>query len=282
MVRCSTQGCPRTDGDGGPPLIRCAACLSVSHCSPECRDADAPHLPFCVASQSARTALSTEPPRLVGDSAALSLQQLLPRARAGDAGAAYDVGVCYGCGVDTPIDLGTAFHWLSLAVASPHPPVEAYFTLASCHHYGHGTPVNLQEAVRLYRLGAAAGDVEARVALAQCTLAGVGVRGDPSLAYALFLAIAVECGHPVALASVGTALFTGNGVQQDAARGVEYWLQAAYKGEPEAMYNLAVAYSGGEGVPQDTAAGGRWLQAAAAAGDVHAISLCEELGMGGH
>ena len=59
---------------------------------------------------------------------------------------------------------------------------------------------------------------------------------------------------PEAINSLGAKYFQGaNGLNKDARRAVELWIEAAELGSIEALFNLGLAYDSGEGVGQDKA-----------------------------
>ena len=63
--------------------------------------------------------------------------------------------------------------------------------------------------------------------------------------------------------ALGLAYRDGQGVDQDHAEAVRWWLQAAEQGHADAQHALGLAYRDGQGVDQDHAGAVRWwLQAA--------------------
>ena len=66
-----------------------------------------------------------------------------------------------------------------------------------------------------------------------------------------------------ALTNLGQMYAQGLGVEQDFARALDCYRQAAEHGVPQAQSNLAVMYAHGQGVQQDFAQAHKWYRAAA-------------------
>ncbi len=64
----------------------------------------------------------------------------------------------------------------------------------------------------------------------------------------------------------GSMYHTGDGVEQDAAKAVEYFKKAAELGHAQAQYNLALCYMNGIGAEQSDTEAVIWLQKAAEQG----------------
>ena len=63
---------------------------------------------------------------------------------------------------------------------------------------------------------------------------------------------AANQGHPMAIGHLGSKYFTGSGVSQDKARGVELFTQAAELNDTGAMVSLSHLHIMGDGVERDT------------------------------
>jgi TPR repeat protein len=81
---------------------------------------------------------------------------------------------------------------------------------------------------------------------------------------------AAEGGDVAAQFQLATAYYMGQGVPQNQAEAVKWYLKLAHKGFAAAQHNLAVAYSRGEGVPQSDESAFGWYLKAAQQGDSRA------------
>ena len=88
---------------------------------------------------------------------------------------------------------------------------------------------------------------------------------------------AAEQGNTEAQLYLGSCYFYGDGVAQDKAEAVKWWLKAAQQGLPEAQYDLAIAYNKGVGVKEDPAKAKKWLQKAAAQKYEPAVELLKKI-----
>ena len=66
-----------------------------------------------------------------------------------------------------------------------------------------------------------------------------------------------------ALNNLGLMYAQGQGVEQDFARALDCYQQAAERGVAQAQSNLAVMFAHGQGVPQDFSQAHKWYRAAA-------------------
>ena len=76
-----------------------------------------------------------------------------------------------------------------------------------------------------------------------------------------------EQGDRSAQSILGLMYYLGQGVPQDYAEVVKWFLLAAEQGYASAQFNLGVMYHQGEGVPQDYAEALKWFRLAAEQGD---------------
>ena len=113
-----------------------------------------------------------------------------------------------------------------------------------------------------FRQTAEQGDAEAQFLLGLAHTGGEGVPEDDAEAVRWFL-MAAEQGHAGAQYRLGLAYGTGEGVTQDLAEALHWWLQAAEQGHAGAQFLLGSAYDTGEGVPEDDAEAVRWYRMAA-------------------
>ncbi|MCR8725717.1 caspase family protein [Frigidibacter sp. ROC022] len=110
------------------------------------------------------------------------------------------------------------------------------------------------EAVKLYRQAADAGDLRAMVSLGLLMETGDGVPKDKAGALALYQK-AAELGSPDAAINLAVALLQGDGIEQDPERGMALLQEASGNGSAIATFNLGVlAQQGSFGIPSDALA----------------------------
>ena len=81
-----------------------------------------------------------------------------------------------------------------------------------------------------------------------------------------------EAGDPEAMIKLGTAYLTGDGVERDPVKAVEYYRHAAEMDEPVGQYNMGIQCARGEGVQRDFAAAISWMEKARDNGDPDAVT----------
>ena len=86
-------------------------------------------------------------------------------------------------------------------------------------------------------------------------------RGDYATALQLLRPLA-EQGDPAAQINLGNMYFDGNGVPQNNAEAVKYYLLAADQGSADAQIALGFQYEYGEAVPQDYVQAHKWFDLA--------------------
>jgi TPR repeat protein len=149
----------------------------------------------------------------------------------------------------------------------------------------------LQTAREWFEKGAAKGDVDAMVNLAELYRNGRGVVQDYAKAREWYDKATAEYekaaaeGDPGAMVNLGDLYH--NGVPQDDAKAREWydkareWYEkAAAKDNTLAMNYLGDLYKNGQGVPQDYAKAREWYEKAAAKGDANAKMALEQLSAG--
>jgi uncharacterized protein len=154
------------------------------------------------------------------------------------------------------------------APATTYPGAEL-FQNAWKYDQGLGTPINIPEAMRLYRDAAAAGHPLANARLAYIYYSGNGLTPDKAqaerLARGTFPGVskAAETNDPVAELIASLMYFDGLGVARDGEEALRWLRKAADQKLPLAQADLGVAYENGIGVPRDIAEAVRWFRAAA-------------------
>ena len=79
-----------------------------------------------------------------------------------------------------------------------------------------------------------------------------------------------ESGDPEAMIQMGFAYLTGDGVERDPVKAVEYYRMAADLDEPVAQYNMGIQCARGEGIKRDFTEAIRWMELASENGDADA------------
>ena len=102
---------------------------------------------------------------------------------------------------------------------------------------GNGILRDMQEALFWFRQGAEAGDIYAQDNLGACYRDGVGVEPNPTHAREWFLR-AADGGNAEAQSALGTMLVTGQGGDEDFAKGFEMWKSSAAAGEESSRENI--------------------------------------------
>ena len=282
--RCGNPDCgvfvTSTNGAG-----LCSACRGTVYCSTACQKAHwKAHKAQCKEIQRSLAEVASTVPTLSGTLPPFAPS--LAAARAGDAVAQYNVGVAYGTGTGVAQSYSSAFSWFTRCAAQAAPPRDVWAKLGSCYEYGHGVAKDEAEAVRLYRLGADAGDASAQYNLARCFETAIGVpTPDFAAAFALYTAAAAQ-DHAEAIVSLGTCYGVGRGVACDVPRAIALWMRvvahprAAPPTVAAAAFSLGVRYGyGADGVPRDTELCVRYMRQAAALGQETAARYLREAGL---
>jgi localization factor PodJL len=170
--------------------------------------------------------------------AAIGGVQLRSAAIAGDADAAYEVGLHYAEGQGVPVDLAQAAHWFEQAAAKGLAP--AQFRLASLLEKGQGVAKDLVRAEQLYLAAANKGNAKAMHNLAVLYAEGVNGKSD----------------YPTA---------------------VKWFRKAAERGVPDSQFNLGVLAGRGVGMKADLSEAYKWFALAAKQGDREAAKKRDDL-----
>ena len=165
--------------------------------------------------------------------------RLRSAATAGDAAAAYEVGVRYAEGHGVPADINEAARWFERAAAKGLAP--AQFRYGSLVEKGQGVKKDLAQARRLYLAAAASGNAKAMHNLA--VLYAEGIDGKP-----------------------------------DYAAAAQWFRKAAERGIPDSQFNLGVLYARGLGITTNLSESYKWFALAASKGDKEAAKKRDEIG----
>ncbi len=190
--------------------------------------------PFVPVPGAASGATKSSPATLTG----ATLSELLPKADAGDAVAAFQVGAMY--------------------------------------HDGTGVAKDLAAARRYFTAAAAKGERRAAFNLGVMTLRGEGSAADPVAARKWFQQ-AADAGNVPAFYQLGLLDYQGLGAAKDAAKAKTEFEHAAMAAYPPAQFNLGILSLRGEGVTQDVTEGYAWLAVSRAYGYDKAASTLAQL-----
>lgn len=147
---------------------------------------------------------------------------------------------------------------------------QAAYLLGLHHASGEGAVRDDSEAALWFRRAADAALPEAQYNLAVMYASGRGVPRDPVQAARWFRLAAMQA-HAPAQHALGTLYATGQGVARDEREAARWLREAAEQGERHAQFNLGVFYEYGRGVGIDARAALHWYQRAAASGYTPAI-----------
>ena len=270
MVKC--HHCGAREPPGVPTMCLCGGCVSVSYCDAKCQKADrAAHRDHCNILKTQRNKSLSGPPTLIGDGLDwddAATYRLL--AEAGDGDAMMGLSSCYLVGEGgVDVDEDEAYAWACRAVEVADPSPQAFYNLAQCHNFGHGTPKDTVEAVRLFRIAAEMGLAEAQCKLGIHLKEGNGSVYDPVSSFK-WMKRAADAGHAEAQTNVAVALHSGLGVEENTPLAISYYRRAANQGDADAMCDLGAMYAGGLGVPNDNSVAVLWLKRARDTGSARA------------
>jgi TPR repeat protein/uncharacterized caspase-like protein len=170
---------------------------------------------------------------------------------------------------------------IGLTVVMKNDP-EGQLKLGDAYLAGEGVEQDQVEAVRLYRMAAELGNVQAQVNLGICYHEGVGVTKDPVEAVKWYRK-AAELGNPQAQNYLGVCYEDGTGVTKDQAEAVKWYRKAAELGNAAAQNNLGSCYYNGIEVKESASEAIKWYRKAAEQGNVDAqnnLGSCYFDGMG--
>lgn len=209
------------------------------------------------------------------------------RAQAGDAPAAYQMGLAYKLGAGAARDAAEALKWFKVSAGKNFAPAEEEVFLAYATGSGtakdpaeglrwltraaeHGLPsaqfglgLSFEQAgqsaaaVPWYRRAAEQGSASAENALGFAYEKGRGVEADPATA-ATWYRRAAEHGSANAQSNLGSLLNAGTGVPKDSGEAAQWFRRSAEQGWAAGMLNLAGLHVNGTGVPKDWIAAYRW------------------------
>lgn len=176
-------------------------------------------------------------------------------AEQGHSNAQFNLGCCYDLGDGVPQDYTEAVKWYQKA--ADHNNMDAKYNLAVLYKDGNGVPKNHKKAFDLYQEVADTGDCWGQNALAHCYECAIGTKKDLSTALDLYRKSA-EQGFADAQYNLGLCYKYSRGVAQDWDEAARWYRKAAEQGFAKAQKQMAECYRKGLGVPIDEAEAARW------------------------
>jgi TPR repeat protein len=198
-----------------------------------------------------------------------AIQAWTTAANAGNAAAAYNLGVMAFTGRGEPRDQAVAARWFAKAAQAGHTGGMINYGLSLLN--GYGVAKNPGDGVKWLRKAADAGLPSAMGLVGQLYLQGEGVPRSASQA-ASWLRRATDAGDGPSMVDLADLYDQGTGVAQDKQRAAQLYEQAANAGESSGMVRLGYAYEDGVGVEKDAVQAATWYQRAAEAGDGEGMS----------
>jgi TPR repeat protein len=148
-------------------------------------------------------------------------------------------------------------------------PGTAQFQKAWANEQGVGVPINMIEAIRLYRAAADLGNPLAKGRLARIYFGGNGVPEDKGaaeqLSKGIFPDVSKAAAGNIAVAQLVLASMydDGLGVERDQQEALKWLRKAADQNLAVAQLNMGVTYEHGLGVPRDLKQAVQWYRKAA-------------------
>lgn len=201
-------------------------------------------------------------------------QELLAKAKAGDAGAQCDLGMIYAQGQDVPKDYLQAATWFRKAAEQGETTAE--YNLGVLYDDGDGVSRDYVQAAKWFRNAAEKGDPNAQYSLGVLYAKGRGVTQDYAQA-AVWYRKAADGGDANAQNQLGVLYYFGHGVPEDYAQAANWYRKAAEQGDANAQFTLALLYDRGQGVPLDYVQAAVWFHKAAAQGNAAAQSILGDM-----
>ncbi|KAI9335161.1 hypothetical protein DFJ73DRAFT_32542 [Zopfochytrium polystomum] len=149
----------------------------------------------------------------------------------------------------------------------PSTAINASFNLGVFKEKGWGgLPINLEEAVALYKDAAERGHKRAQFNYGVCLKRGRGCKKSLEDAVRWFKK-AADQGHPDAQFNLGNSYKYGEGVEKNLKEAVRWYTRASDQKHPKALFNVGLCYDEGEGVEPNPAEAARYYRLAADIGN---------------
>jgi TPR repeat protein len=198
----------------------------------------------------------------------IRFERLREEGKNGDPEIQTDLGMAYSKGNGTPQELEEALKWYKLAAEQGY--ARAQYNVGFYYSCGKGVAQDYQEALKWYKLAAEQGYVKAQFSIGNAYAGGKGMPQDYKEALKWYT-LAAEQGDANAQYSIGLMYDNGKGMSQDYQEALKWYKLAAEQGHAWAQVNLAHIYVEGEdGVPQDHEGAFKLYALAAKQGDADA------------
>lgn len=215
-------------------------------------------------------------------------QDLVARAKSGDAKAQFEVGECYYTGRGgVKKNRPESFKWFEKAVNGGN--IHAKYRLARCYDKGWGVAENFTKANSMYKEAIAEltplaenGDGLACFYLGYSYDEGLGVIQNNVTAAQWYLKGA-EAGDVDAQCAMAGCYKNGRGVTKSYTEAVKWYRLSAEQGYDNAQCSLGYCYDVGQGVPQSYTEAVKWYRLSAEQGyDVaqYNLGICYQYGRG--
>lgn len=175
-------------------------------------------------------------------------QQLMAKAKTGDAKAQFELGEMYDFGEGIEHNPVEAIRWYREAANKGYAPAQTRIGIA--YGIGECVPKDYMESARWYRMAADRGDAEAQFYLGEYCEQGKGLPQNFVEAVQWYRKSA-NLGYTFAQVRLGRMCEEGKGVIQDYADAMKWYRQAADRNDSNGQIAVALMYQGGYGVAQD-------------------------------
>lgn len=204
-----------------------------------------------------------------------SSEYMTEAAKHGHPDAQYDMAV-YGLEHLGPECREASISLLKAAANKDHP--EACYLLGTFYLNGTGVEVDYHKAMKYFSISRDKKVPMAQLELAMMLVRGQGVEPNPRKGIEFLEPLATDKTTFVkvrrkALLYLGKIYRMGYGVDEDYAKAVQYFAEAAELGDPDAMYEYATHYGKGDGIEQDYNKCVEWLEKAIENGNEKACYL---------
>lgn len=199
------------------------------------------------------------------------LDQLIIKAKAGDANSQNKLGDYYNFATCVELNHAKAFYWYEKSASAGNS--DAQNSMGLRYALGSGIKLDMNKAIYWWEKSAQNGNFSAMKNLGNLYEEGDLVSKDLSKANYWYnkaapkIKIQAQGGNINAMNSMGDIYSEGQGVQQDYSQAFYWWHKAANIGSPIAMNSLGYAYLSGDGVDMDYPKAIYWFQKSADAGD---------------
>lgn len=164
-----------------------------------------------------------------------AFQNLIARAKSGDAQAQFNVGRAYAEGRGVEASKPTAAGYFTKAANQGH--ANAQVRLGLMYYYGDGVRQDYYKAAKMFRLAASMGlNKDAQYMLAEMYRLGQGVQNDVSQAVKYYR-LSAKRGHPGAQMFLGSMYEKGWGIKKDLVAAYVFYARAVPQAKNAKAYN---------------------------------------------